>query len=97
LGLDYLKKYYKDFYNIGKILSFDGRTYPIPRYYDKKLLEIDPVLLEKVKEDRLKFIQNSTQKSQFELDAEEKIFLCNVKKFKRNMEKNYEEPSRIAG
>lgn len=86
LGLDFFIENYEDFYKANRILALDGKSFPIPRYYDKKLQEIDPILFEKVKMDRLEYLKNKPFKTQFELDAEEKIHLANIKKFKRSME-----------
>lgn len=51
IGEYHFNKYYKNFYHLGYI-RIEGRKYPIPRYYDKKLEKTDPVLYKLVKEER---------------------------------------------
>lgn len=51
LGREWLKKYWRDIYPADYVVM-KGQKMPVPRYYDKVLEQMDPQLLEEVKERR---------------------------------------------
>jgi hypothetical protein len=53
LGFEWFKRYWREWYRSDSVV-FDGREQGIPRYYDRKLEQIDPALLETIKRERVK-------------------------------------------
>lgn len=51
IGKTFFEKYWREIYETDSCVV-NGREYPVPRYYDKLLEAIDPVLLDKVKKKR---------------------------------------------
>lgn len=60
IGLDWLKKYYKDILVAGKVMLQD-RDYPIPRYFHKKMAELWPIEYSNWK--RKRFLQQLNKKA----------------------------------
>ena len=54
LGSSWFDKYHTDLYPSDEVI-LNGKRYPVPRYYDKKLELINPDLLVKMKAKRLAF------------------------------------------
>lgn len=73
LGSSFLEKYYEEIYEVDEI-HIDGKTMPVPRYYDNLLLELDPLLWESVMESRKVRILEKGPSTELELQARRAIF-----------------------
>lgn len=88
IGEDAFYKHYKNFYHLGYI-RIEGRKYPIPRYYDKKLAKVDPMLYKLVKKERLQKIPVlSWDELMYDLKSKSIIIKQSVSKYVRSYEEN---------
>jgi hypothetical protein len=86
IGEDHFYRFYKNFYHLGYI-RVEGRKYPIPRYYDKKLEKIDPMLYKLVKKERVaKLPVLSWDELSYDLKSKSIVIKQSVSKYVRSYE-----------
>lgn len=59
LGKHWFDKYWKDLYAVDQVVMFNGKKYPVPRYYDKLLEKVDPEKLNEIKQSRIEKASSS--------------------------------------
>lgn len=84
IGSDWFDKYSMDFYTKDYALISGNRMRP-PRYYDKKLKEINPILYDDLKAHRMYLQSNSEDSSESRLSQREKVKEAQLKNLKRGL------------
>lgn len=86
LGLAYFQDYHKELY-VRDFVTVSGKQAPIPRYYDRKLGELNPQLLEEVKERRKqKALLRKEDNTPERLAVRKEVKLAQVNLLKRELE-----------
>lgn len=69
-----------------RIVTYDGREHPVPKYYDKLLKRLDEARLQEIKSNR---VENAgdfrVDNTRARLDAREIVHIAKMSKHKRNM------------
>ena len=92
IGLDWFKKFHSDVYPHDRVVMLRGGTSYIsqpPRYYDKKLEELDPVLYKELKQKRLQQQEASPDNTPQRLRVREQVKKAQTKNLTRHFEEHH--------
>lgn len=99
IGLRYFEKYWSDFYSLGacqvektnRLGESVKKSFPIPRYYDKKLEERDPAFFASVKEHRVQVAKSLVKLPKYQPAALAMSEMCRKIRIDKSLSRPLEE------